>query len=114
MNYSIFNDVIFGVLIFTLVLVVAGVVVTKIINKVLEARFNGKIEKMTAKERKEQLAQLSFQLGEHNTSHILHAILTVFCLGFWIIPWIYVSLSNKGRRVELQKRIVSLEVSNVD
>lgn len=39
-------------------------------------------------------AQATFIRGKP-TNHILHAILTIFLLGFWIIPWIAIAATNQ-------------------
>ena len=40
-----------------------------------------------------------------NTNHILHLLLSLITMGFWIIAWLLVANSNTRRRAKLEKLI---------
>ena len=40
-----------------------------------------------------------------NTSHLLHLVLTLCTLGFWIIIWIIVSISNSSENRAIDSKI---------
>ena len=39
------------------------------------------------------------------TNHFLHAIITIFTIGMWVIIWIGVHMGNSANRKELGKRM---------
>ncbi|WP_455206562.1 hypothetical protein [Kaarinaea lacus] len=36
------------------------------------------------------------------TNHILHAIISIFSIGAWVVVWIIIALTNNARRVKLE------------
>lgn len=40
-----------------------------------------------------------------NTSHLLHLVLSIITVGFWVIIWIIVALSNSLENGKIDKRI---------
>jgi hypothetical protein len=51
------------------------------------------------------------RLEKYKTNHILHLLLSVFSMGFWLPVWALVSVSNANERMKSQKRLDSLEMS---
>jgi hypothetical protein len=51
------------------------------------------------------------RLEKYKTNHILHLLLSVFSMGFWLPVWLLVSASNANERMKSQKRLDSLEMS---
>lgn len=66
-------------------------------------RYIEKIKKMNIQQRQMELTKIQAKMSNYNTSHVLHFILTIFCLGLWIIPWFLISQSNAGNRRNLEK-----------
>jgi predicted nucleic acid-binding Zn-ribbon protein len=44
------------------------------------------------------------ELSTHKTNHILHLLLSLFTVGFWLIPWFIVSANNTGERNKIRKK----------
>jgi hypothetical protein len=51
------------------------------------------------------------RLEKYKTNHILHLLLSVFSMGFWLPVWLLVSVSNANERMISQMRLDSLEMS---
>ena len=52
-----------------------------------------------------ELALETDRLARHRTNHVLHLILSVLTLGFWIFVWILVAMSNGIERKRSRQRI---------
>ena len=39
------------------------------------------------------------------TNHILHAIISIFSIGFWLIAWLFIALANGSKRKKLEGMI---------
>jgi hypothetical protein len=58
-----------------------------------------------------QTQMLKEQLkSKHETSHLLHLFLCVPTLGWWVIVWALVALSNSRKRDEIDDRFAAMEV----
>ncbi len=55
-----------------------------------------------------KINQLTSDLSRHNTSHLLHFILTLIT-GFWLIIWILVADENAVRRAQIRNKIGALQ-----
>lgn len=52
-----------------------------------------------------QLIVETNKLNTQNTNHILHLLLSVVTVGWWVPVWILVSLSNSIERGKTERRI---------
>jgi hypothetical protein len=43
--------------------------------------------------------------AKKNTSHLLHIILSVITVGFWVVVWIVVALSNSNENAKIDRKI---------
>lgn len=43
------------------------------------------------------------ELSTHKTNHLLHFFITLFTVGFWLLPWFIMSASNTGERNKIRK-----------
>lgn len=50
-------------------------------------------------------AAILLEMKKVKTSHLLHLILTVFTLGFWILPWIFCAAHTSHVNYHLNKKI---------
>jgi len=50
-------------------------------------------------------AQLIAKRGDHKTAHILHLVLSVITVGFWIPVWILVAVSHASERNKIDKKL---------
>lgn len=49
-----------------------------------------------------QIKALQLLSKKKSTSHVLHLLLSLVTVGFWVLPWIIVTLSNsiENRRID--------------
>jgi hypothetical protein len=57
-------------------------------------------------------AQLIAKRSDHKTAHILHLILSVLTVGFWIPIWILVAVSHSLERKKIDAKLGKLEENN--
>ena len=58
-----------------------------------------------------QTEMLKEQLkSKHETSHILHLLLTIVTFGFWLIVWIGVTIYNSRKREDIDDRFTDIQV----
>ena len=58
-----------------------------------------------------QTEMLKEQLkSKHETSHILHLLLTIVTFGFWLIVWIGVTIYNSRKREDIDDRFIDIQV----
>ena len=57
-----------------------------------------------------QVYELQKELNSTNTSHILHAIMTLLTGGFWAIIWIVCYLIDDSKRNKLERQIDALNL----
>jgi hypothetical protein len=58
-----------------------------------------------------QTEMLKEQLkSKHETSHILHLLLTIVTFGFWLIVWIAVTIYNSRKREDIDDRFIDIQV----
>jgi hypothetical protein len=49
--------------------------------------------------------QLINELNNHKTNHILHLLLCLPTVGFWIPVWAFVALSNAIERAKIKRKL---------
>jgi hypothetical protein len=58
-----------------------------------------------------QAEMLKEQLkSKHETSHILHLILTIVTFGLWLIVWILISITNRTKRDNIDERFTKMQI----
>ncbi len=58
-----------------------------------------------------QTEMLKEQLkSKHETSHVLHLLLTVVTFGWWLIVWIGVTVSNSRKRDDIDERFAEMQM----
>jgi preprotein translocase subunit YajC len=67
-----------------------------------------RIQSLDIERKKIEIMKLQVKMEKYKTSHVLHLLLTIFMLGFWIIPWLLISQSNRSKRNEVEKLINSI------
>ena len=55
-----------------------------------------------------QIAALKLLSQKKRTSHVLHLILSILSVGFWIPVWLLVALSNSIENARIDRRIEKL------
>ena len=67
---------------------------------------------MTAKELKAQKRNIQLDLDKMQreyeklkTNHVLHAIISIFSIGLWLLVWIIIGVSNSNKRSKFEKMI---------
>jgi Mg2+/citrate symporter len=73
------------------------------INKKKQEKYIKKVSEMSVDQRKMELMKIQTKMSKYKTSHVLHLLLSLFMLGFWIIPWIMIAQSNASNRRKLEK-----------
>lgn len=73
-----------------------------------EKRQFEKFLQMNPEQRQVEMIRIQGLINKYKTSHLLHAVLTLFCLGLWIIPWILISSHNASYRAKYEKLSNSL------
>lgn len=61
---------------------------------------------------KAQLIIETDKLSRIKTNNILHFLLSLFTVGFWIPVWIIVAISNSIERGRCEKRISNISLQN--
>lgn len=51
------------------------------------------------------LDKMQREYEKSETNHILHAIISIFSIGFWLIVWLFIALANGSKRKKLEKMI---------
>jgi hypothetical protein len=58
-----------------------------------------------------QTEMLKEQLkSKHETSHILHLVLTVVTFGWWVIVWVLIAIINRGKRNNIDERFSKMQI----
>ena len=57
-----------------------------------------KFQGMTPEQRQLEMLRMQEMVKKYQTSHLLHLVITIFCLGLWIIPWIIIANQNAAYR----------------
>lgn len=58
--------------------------------------------------------KMELQYAKTNTNHILHLLLSMITVGFWLIVWFVIANSNARRRVKLEKLISESKSALID
>ena len=66
-------------------------------------RYIQRIENMNPQQRQLEMTKLQGQLSKYDTSHVLHFLLSVICLGMWVIPWFLIAQSNASQKRKIEK-----------
>jgi formate hydrogenlyase subunit 3/multisubunit Na+/H+ antiporter MnhD subunit len=67
-----------------------------------------RLESMNPQQRQLEMSKLQGQLSKYDTSHVLHFLLSVICLGMWIIPWVLIAQSNASQKRKIEKLMDNL------
>ena len=51
------------------------------------------------------LDKMQREYEKSKTNHILHAIISIFSVGFWLIVWLFIALVNGSKRKKLEGMI---------
>ena len=65
------------------------------------------LKKLKAHKRSIQLDldKMQREYEKSKTNHILHAIISIFSVGFWLIVWLFIALVNGSKRKKLEGMI---------
>lgn len=66
------------------------------------------VERMNDKAKQREIIKLAKNKESYRTNHLLHFLLTFFCVGFWVIPWFIIAQSNASQRDKIDSLINSI------
>lgn len=72
------------------------------------AKYIEKISRLSPEQKQLEMTKLSSKMGDYKTSHVLHAVLTIFMLGIWIVPWILIAQHNASHRKKIESLMDSV------
>lgn len=53
--------------------------------------------------------QLVMKKEKYKTNHILHLLLALITMGFWIPVWVLVAVSNWNERTKVERKLSKIE-----
>lgn len=56
-----------------------------------------------------QIKAMQLLSKKKSTMHLLHLVLSVITVGFWVLPWIIVTLSNSIENAKIDRQINKLQ-----
>jgi hypothetical protein len=96
--------------------ITAGLILSPIflVKALQKKRYITKLKAMKPAQLQLEMARLNSKVDGYRTSHALHALLSLFMLGFWVIPWILIAQSNASQRRQLEGLMGSIVESAGD
>lgn len=82
---------------------IGGVVFAYKAQKYYQHRDFLRIKNMNPQQRQLELLRLQSQMTKHQTSHVLHLLLTICTAGFWLIVWFLMAHSNSSKRKKIDR-----------
>lgn len=52
-----------------------------------------------------EIEKLKVELNKYKTNHLLHALLSIFMFGLWVIPWYFIWVRNNYKYVRVEEKL---------
>lgn len=57
--------------------------------------------------------QLIAKRADHQTNHVLHLILSIITIGFWIPVWLLVAISHANERGKIDRQLAKMDTDGL-